>query len=64
MATTRIAPLKEPYPPKVLEDFDKLMPGMEPLRLFRTLAHNPRVLRRVRRGGLLDPGSIARFGPS
>lgn len=34
-------------------------PGMEPLALFRTLAHNPRVLRRVQRGGLLDPGSIS-----
>ena len=33
-------------------------PGIPPLRLFLTLAHNPRVLRRVRKGGLLDPGSI------
>ena len=33
-------------------------PGVPPLRLFLTLAHNPRVLRRVRQGGLLDPGSI------
>jgi alkylhydroperoxidase family enzyme len=35
------------------------MPGMEPLALFRTLAQNPRVLRRIQRGGLLDPGSIS-----
>lgn len=56
----RIAPLSPPYPEQVQESFDKLMPsGMEPLRLFRTLAHNPRVLERVRRGGLLDPGSIS-----
>src|SRR5205807_4117260 len=41
-------------------DLAKLMPpGVPPLRLFLTLAHNPRVLRRVRKGGLLDPGSIA-----
>ncbi len=33
-------------------------PGIPPLGLFRTLAHNPRVLGRIRRGGLLDPGSI------
>lgn len=55
----RIAPLTPPYSDRVTEDLEKLMPpGMPPLGLFRTLAHNPRVLRRVRRGGLLDPGSI------
>jgi len=57
---TRIAPLDPPYPPHVDDDLRKLMPpGVAPLALFRTLAHNPRVLRRVRRGGLLDPGSIS-----
>ncbi|HKA87621.1 MAG TPA: carboxymuconolactone decarboxylase family protein [Haliangiales bacterium] len=56
----RIAPLAPPYPPEVAEDLRKLMPpGMEPIRLFTTLAHNPRVLGRVRRGGLLDPGAVA-----
>ena len=56
----RIPPLTPPYPPEVAETFSRLMPeGMEPLRLFRTLAHNPRVLRRVQRGGLLDPGSVS-----
>ena len=55
----RIQPLEPPYPEEVTATFDRLMPpGMEPLRLFRTLAHNPRVLRRIQRGGLLDPGSI------
>jgi 4-carboxymuconolactone decarboxylase len=55
----RIAPLDPPYPPAVAEDFSALMPpGMPPIGLFRTLAKNPRVLRRIRRGGLLDPGSI------
>src|SRR5215470_5419783 len=56
----RIAPLPPPYSPEVAEDLRKLMPpGMEPLRLFTTLAHNPRVLGRVRRGGLLDPGAVS-----
>jgi len=56
----RLAPLPPPYPASVAEDLVKLMPpGMEPLGLFTTLAHNPRVLGRVRRGGLLDPGSIS-----
>src|SRR5579871_6669915 len=56
----RLEPLPPPYRPSVTEDFSKLMPpGVEPLGLFKTLAHNPRVLGRVRRGGLLDPGSIS-----
>lgn len=56
----RIEPLNEPYPEEVAEDLRRLMPpGMTPLKLFRVLAHNPRVLGRIRRGGLLDPGSIS-----
>jgi alkylhydroperoxidase family enzyme len=55
----RLSPLDPPFAPDVAEDLKKLMPpGMEPLALFRTLAHNPRVLGRFRRGGLLDPGSV------
>jgi alkylhydroperoxidase family enzyme len=57
---TRLPALEAPYDPAVAEEFAKLMPpGMAPLALFRTLAHNPRVLHRVRKGGLLDPGSIS-----
>jgi 4-carboxymuconolactone decarboxylase len=56
----RITPIAPPYLAPVIEDLSKLMPpGVPPLQLFRTLAHNPRVLRRVRKGGLLDPGSIS-----
>lgn len=56
----RIAPASAPYAPEVAEDLAKLMPpGMEPIGLFRTLAKNPRVLRRLRKGGLLDPGRIS-----
>ncbi len=55
----RIAPLEGPYPDAIQKAFDIVMPaGMEPLRLFRTLARNPRVLQRFMRGGLLDRGSI------
>lgn len=55
----RLAPLDPPYSEEVLASFEKLTPnGMAPLALFRVLAHNPRVLRRVQRGGLLDPGAI------
>lgn len=57
---TRLSPREAPFDRSVAEDLDKLMPpGMPPLRLFRTLAHNPRVLRRIRKGGLLDPGTIS-----
>ena len=55
----RIPPLAPPYATAVAEDLEKLMPpGIPPIGLFRTLAHNPRVLRRVRKGGLLDPGAL------
>ncbi|MEM7157716.1 MAG: carboxymuconolactone decarboxylase family protein [Myxococcota bacterium] len=60
-ATTsaRIPPLCPPYDPEVAHDLERLMPpGYDPLLLFRTVAHNPRVLRRMRKGGLLDAGSI------
>jgi alkylhydroperoxidase family enzyme len=57
---TRLPPREPPFDPATAEDLGKLMPpGVPPLRLFTTLAHNPRVLRRIRKGGLLDPGSIA-----
>jgi alkylhydroperoxidase family enzyme len=55
----RIPPVSPPYSPEIAEDLRRLMPpGMDPLVLFRTVARNPRVLGRMRRGGLLDPGSI------
>jgi alkylhydroperoxidase family enzyme len=57
---TRVSAIEDPFDPSVSEDLTRLMPpGVPPLLLFRTLAHNPRVLRRVRKGGLLDRGSIS-----
>jgi len=35
-------------------------PGLPPLLLFRTLAHNPRVLAKIRAGNLLDRGPLER----
>jgi alkylhydroperoxidase family enzyme len=56
----RIPPATPPYAAETVEDLRKLMPpGIEPLRLFTTIAHNPRVLGRFRRGGLLDPGAVS-----
>jgi alkylhydroperoxidase family enzyme len=59
--TARLAPLDPPYDPELAAELAAMMPpGVPPLRLFRTLAHNRRVLRKVRAGNLLDRGSIER----
>lgn len=55
----RIPPLDPPYSPELQAGFDQLMRGQPPLRLFRTVANNPRVLQRMMAGGLLDKGSIS-----
>jgi len=58
---TRVAPLDPPYAEPVAEDLAKLMPpGIPPIRLFRTLAHNPRILAKIRASNLLDRGSLDR----
>jgi alkylhydroperoxidase family enzyme len=59
-AMTRLAPLTEPFPAEAMIVLDKMAFGRPtPLALFRTIAHNPRVLDRIRMGGLLDKGSIS-----
>lgn len=59
MATNRISPLEPPYEPEVESDLKKIMPpGVEPLKLFKTVAHNPRILRKFMNSNLLDRGSI------
>jgi alkylhydroperoxidase family enzyme len=56
----RLAPLDPPYAPEVAAEFVRMMPpGVPPIALFRTVAHNPRVLGRWRGGALLDKGSIS-----
>jgi alkylhydroperoxidase family enzyme len=60
MDEPRLTPAPRPYAPEIETALTKLMPpGVEPLRLFRTLAHNERVLSRFLAGGLLDKGSIS-----
>ena len=57
----RIAPLEPPYPTPLADELAAMMPpNVAPLRLFRTIAHNPRVLGRIRGGNLLDRGAIER----
>jgi alkylhydroperoxidase family enzyme len=55
----RIAPIDPPYAPENQKLFDLVMPpGMEPLRLFRTLATNARIFPRFMRAGVLDRGPV------
>ena len=59
MNQPRVHPLNPPYDADIQAAFDRVMPpGMPPLKLFRSMAHNPRVLQRMLAGGLLDRGSI------
>lgn len=58
MSAVRIDPIDPPYAPEVQAAFDVVMRGAPPLKLFRTVARNPRVLQRLMAGGLLDKGSI------
>lgn len=59
MNAPRLAPLDPPYPPDVEQSFtDVLARRMPLLKLFRALAHNPRVLQRFFAGSLLDRGSL------
>jgi 4-carboxymuconolactone decarboxylase len=59
MGTPRIAPLDPPYSPAIAALFERsLPPGLEPLKLFRTLARNERACQRFFAGSLLDRGSI------
>ncbi|MBI9086518.1 MAG: carboxymuconolactone decarboxylase family protein [Desulfobacterales bacterium] len=61
MSQPRILPVEPPYESETAHELEKIMPpGIEPLKLFRTLAHNPRILRKFRRSNLLDRGSIDR----
>ncbi|MDP3815018.1 carboxymuconolactone decarboxylase family protein [Pseudomonas sp.] len=60
MHSPRIQPVQPPYAADVQAAFERVMPpGVPPLKLFRSLAHNPRVLQRLIAGGLLDRGSIS-----
>ena len=56
--SARIQPIDPPFSAEVQAAFDVVMRGAPPLKLFRTVARNPRVLQRLMAGGLLDRGSI------
>jgi alkylhydroperoxidase family enzyme len=55
----RLAPLEAPFPPDVADLLASMPGGESPIALFRVLAHNPRILSRIKGGGLLDRGAIS-----
>lgn len=57
--SARIEPVKPPFPEFAAKTFERLMPpGMPPLTLFATLAHDERLFSRFMGGGLLDTGHL------
>jgi alkylhydroperoxidase family enzyme len=57
----RLIPLDPPYDPDVGRTLERMMPpGVEPLKLFRTVAHNPHLLDKLRSTGayLLNYGTL------
>jgi alkylhydroperoxidase family enzyme len=57
--TARITPAERPYAADMEDTLARLMPpGVAPLLLFRTVARDPRLFRRMMAGGLLDKGTL------
>ena len=56
--TARIIPLEPPYDAKLQSWFDAVMRGRPPLRLFTTLARDPRLFEKFSSGSLLDRGHL------
>src|SRR5260370_13625489 len=56
---SRIAPLKPPYAPEIQQQFDRIMRGAPPLKLFRVMAGHARAWEKFRAGSLLDPGPLS-----
>jgi 4-carboxymuconolactone decarboxylase len=57
----RIVPLEPPYEAEVARTLERMMPpGVEPLKLFRTVAHNRHILDKLRSTGayLLNFGAL------
>jgi 4-carboxymuconolactone decarboxylase len=62
MIAARLTPLEPPYDPEIEKTLDRMMGGLgDPLVLFRTVAHNPRILDKFRSTGsyLLNFGTLA-----
>jgi alkylhydroperoxidase family enzyme len=56
--TARIHPLEPPFAPALKAQFDGVMRGRPPLRLFTTLARDERLWSKFTAGSLLDRGHL------
>jgi alkylhydroperoxidase family enzyme len=54
----RIEPATPPFAADITAQLDRLMKGQPPLRLFTTLARDPRLFHKFFSGGLLDKGNL------
>ena len=54
----RIPPAVPPFDPEVAGIIDRTMKGQPPLRLFTTMARDPRLAMKFFAGGLLDKGHL------
>ncbi|QCI66175.1 carboxymuconolactone decarboxylase family protein [Phreatobacter stygius] len=56
---SRMSPAEPPYPDDVQARLSRIMPpGVPPLRLFTTLARDPRLFERFMSAGLIDHGNL------
>jgi hypothetical protein len=56
---SRIPGLEPPYAPEIQRQFDRIMHGAPPLRLFVVIAGNARAWEKFRAGSLLDGGPLS-----
>ncbi|OXI84719.1 carboxymuconolactone decarboxylase [Burkholderia sp. AU31652] len=56
--TQRIASASPPFEPDITASIDRIMQGHPPLRLFTTLARDPRLFTKFFAAGLLDKGHL------
>ena len=57
--SARIEPASPPFVEDIARPLDRLMKGQPPLRLFTTLARDPRLFQKFFAGGLLDKGNVS-----
>lgn len=58
MNAARLAAAEPPFPPDMQDLLERTMRGAPPLRLFTTLARDPRLFRKFFAAGLLDRGHL------
>lgn len=56
--SSRVAQAVPPFDPAIAEQLDQIMKGKPPLRLFTTMARDPRLFHKFISSGLLDRGHL------